>query len=499
MMAWEQLVKQCILGTGQQSGGLPVTDDPQLTASLDGLVELSPEQQLLAATSIISSYRQSGLSPWQTVDAKHPQSAREALPYCSVNVDNILRNFLLEKDLKLITQAFTLIVQAGQIIKPALLPDMLTLAALNKSIRPTLLQCMGERGKWLSVQNPDWRRLQYVETTNWQDARGEQRQLMLHQARAENPAQVRLVLESIWSTEPAKERLLLIEGLQTNLGPDDLRFLRNGEKDRSMPVREEAALYRLQLGDEQLEQSLLAGLEQLIDGSTVSLPGEFAPHWAKFGISEKPGQYANGKKLGQKAGWLYQCLKLISPTGLAKQANCSIAALVDSITASDNAIMMGALDKSAKCCGDENYLQERFKRLNEREQLHWLWEHGKGYPLATVEPLILKTIDYYRTVTREKWWQLLELAADFATRLGDELPPELSQSLIEVCLKQMGEQTKQYWAVRDGVDGLGYYLHPSVFETIRQQIEAQPEQQINFDTLLTRYQQRVDLHKEFNS
>lgn len=513
MTEWDQLVKNSILGTGQYTAGLPTVTDPALQASLDACGDRSPEQQLLAAMSIITTYRQAGSSLWQTLALDNATDTTDitnianittaAQPenqaYCTDAVRAILRKMMADNDIQLIQEALTVLVKAKQIVTLDLLPDLMTLAKDHIDIRALVSQTMGQRGSWLCRQNTDWGKVLIPsDNTDWQIEQGVKRQLILQQARAQDATAARQALEVLWASESARERLLLLEGLQTRLADDDLPFLRQCEKDRSHGVRQLAARFRLLLGDNPLQHTLLTELGKIIrvNGQQlqVILPDGFDNNWQNIGLQEQKS-YSAGK-LGQKTGWVFQFLLLVNPQVLAQQLGCSMPTLVQALQDSDYAVWLVALDQTSALLTDIDYFSARYALLPTAQKIEWLSTHIEAYPFAVIEPILFEWLKPCVQIVRTRWYDVLALVIQAAQKVT-VLPPDLSELAVNACNYQLSLHDKHRGSVYYAIDRLGYVLHLDVYHNITQFINAG----INTDRFLILsliYQQRFDLHKEFN-
>ena len=103
---------------------------------------------------------------------------------------------------------------------------------------------LGERGRWLAAQNPEW---SWVTGTSgegdnvWETGDRAARLAYLRKVRETQPGRARELLISTWKVEPAEDRAAFIAVLETGLSQDDEAFLEAALDDKRKEVRRKAA------------------------------------------------------------------------------------------------------------------------------------------------------------------------------------------------------------------------------------------------------------------
>lgn len=138
-----------------------------------------------------------------------------------------------------------------------------------------LVAMLGERGRWLARQHPDWSAVlddagadddgeaADVDVDTWPTADTATREAMLHRLRTLAPTAGRELVASTWSDDKAADRERNLRGLATNLGADDEPFLAAALADRSKKVRAAAVELLLDLPDSAWSQRLVGHLDGL--------------------------------------------------------------------------------------------------------------------------------------------------------------------------------------------------------------------------------------------
>ena len=231
---------------------------------------------------------------------------------------------------------------AGLRAPPALLPALLHAGRQSVALRTHLLPVLGERGRWLAQQNPDWvyacgAQEQADTQTHWAHGSLEQRCAVLRTERTSAPTAARERLQADWESLAAKDRAALIATLQVGLCADDEAFLTLQLKDRAIDVRRTAAdllaalpssaysqrmVVRMQalVLSEQAEPGLVGRLlGRVLSGAeprwTVQAPNQAETDWKADQLEPERPKY---EPLGERAWWLFQ---LTSRTPLAWWTN----------------------------------------------------------------------------------------------------------------------------------------------------------------------------------
>ncbi|MGP1682740.1 MAG: DUF5691 domain-containing protein, partial [Giesbergeria sp.] len=227
---------------------------------------------------------------------------------------------------------------AGLRAPPALLPALLHVGRQCVALRLHLLPVLGERGRWLAQQNPEWAYAHGVQEqadnqTHWAHGSLEQRCAVLRTERVSTPTAARERLQTDWGSLAAKDRAALIAALQVGLCADDEAFLTVQLKDRAQDVRRTAADLLAALPGSAYSQRMVARMQPLVQSEqaerglvgrllgralsapeprwTVQAPSAVEADWKADQLEPERPTY---ESLGERAWWLFQ---LASRTPLA--------------------------------------------------------------------------------------------------------------------------------------------------------------------------------------
>jgi hypothetical protein len=359
-----------LAGTAHHPGVTPVTGtdlDPAIAAT----AAEAPERAILLAAGISAVSRLAGRL---AVPAEPPRAASgtESAPVLTAEAATLIATLMagecpadlgslipvdtvpsgeplpLEIDQgtirSLLPEAFSLIAQAGRRLSPVVLPIALDLK--GQEIRAVLPSVLGERGRWLAAQNPDWAWVRDQEAAAasrslpadaerlWQEGVLAERAAVLERLREVDPDQGRLWLTQTWKSEKADTRLVLMRALTVGISLADEPFLEAALDDRSERVRALAADLLVRLPDSALAMRMRTramdclAMRKKLFGARVALeinpPERLSEDWQRDGILVKPP----GTIHGPRAWWLLQLVSRVPPALWKQQVGAAPAAVI---------------------------------------------------------------------------------------------------------------------------------------------------------------------------
>lgn len=507
MNAWTDLVQQGILGTHRQALQLP---------ALDGVADLwsqvatgDQETQFLQAAALLAQYRAAGSQPLPLPpDAPHcpPESGRLA-PAAPAT---LLRQFVADGDLKLLTEWLRSAAPLGMVAPYDLLPALLELAAKQRPLAEALAPCLGERGRWLMRLNPAWpiAAAEIVEETDWQVGSSEARQQFLQRYRQRAPDAARALLESTWAQETAKERTVFLSVLRSGLSRADEPFLEQCMRDRSQTVRTEAARLLAGLAGSQHQQRLLTELTAYVNVERkwlrrtlqVKLPTRYDPAWAQWGVREESPL---GVRVGQKAGWLVQLLALLPPSTLVAHLGMDAVELLEFVRASDFAEALSmALLEGAELHQDHAFLLaelhhlQRLLTLEQTSPTEWQERFVRYAPLLppSVRDQVLQR--YLTTQAATAFTDWTSLAS--VIRTFEQLSPPVTTNLLTVQWPALLQRTTHDYGIGRVLLDAAYLLAPTGYPTaVKLFTRPFAERPDYIDQFLRIYQVRQQMEKAF--
>lgn len=356
MTTLQTLGVQALLGTDKRPPAFPPDDSDigRLLHALPGGGDNADALRLLRAAGVQAVCGDAGYTPPRTerlVPAPCPEETRQAVHKADVAV--ILLRLFAEGAERPCREALRLMRKADMILPPALLPQALALGRRVPALREAIAAVMGERGRWLSAQNPAWNLFATdaggeLDPESWDHGSATQRRAYMNALRRKDPAKARALFEETRETSDAKERAALAECLRENLSLEDEPFLESLlAKDRSKEVRQLAAAllsllpestYARRMGGrlavcvippEPRKEGLLGRVAAALSGPALpelNPPPAFDPEWKKDMVEEKKPPY---EKLGQRGWWLYQLAKGTPLSWWEAHTGLTPAALLD--------------------------------------------------------------------------------------------------------------------------------------------------------------------------
>jgi len=360
MTAWHSLVQAVLVGSDKPwslpagtGSGADAVD--RLLRDTYGLAAPDAPGQLLRVAGALALCRQAG---WQAptatlappalapVETRHPAGA---------DWSSLLADVLEHGPQRLQLQLLQAMARAGLHAPPRLIPALLRLGRSTALARPDLLPVLGERGRWLAAQNPEWAWACGVgesadSTTHWEHGSLEQRLAVLRAERVLAPDAARARLEADWSGLAAKDRAALQGVLVTGLSAGDEPFLTVQLKDRSSEVRSGAAdllaalpgsAYAARMAARLAPLCQLAvaraGLLQRIAGLAAPAVSFEAPLQkdADWKADQIDGDLPKYESLGERGWWLYQLARRGSLAWWTGHSGLDAAALVKLAASSD--------------------------------------------------------------------------------------------------------------------------------------------------------------------
>ncbi len=315
------LLEVALVGTQRQSLSLPHMTGP--IGQLLGEVSASaaqPPRQLLQMAGVLAVCARAGYQPGGTAPAWPAAPADSAASSKGHLADAVLRPILLDGPQRLQIQALTRLSACGLRLPPVLLPTALEMGRRSIALRPALTDALGERGRWLALQNSAWHYAagvgaQATAQEQWDLGTPEQRLKLFAHMRLTDAAAARDKLVAELKELNAAERTALVPLLAINLSAADEPLLDTLLiKDRSKEVRQVAATLLARLPSSRHAQVVATALASLVKMErgilskklVIDAPTAADPAWKDHAIDATRPQH---DALGERAWWLYQLVR----------------------------------------------------------------------------------------------------------------------------------------------------------------------------------------------
>lgn len=274
---WNELVNVALLGSDRRA--VPFHELPEeIRQSAENQLSISPEKTLLRVAALSANYLRAGTEPAALALPDLPPCPPETQPYASGSGVKLLRDMLNDPlpGTGLLALLLEKLRTKSVVIPPGLLIPLLTTAATAKTtaVVEPIAELIGERGRWLAAQNPDWAIVLPADLDAlWENGTKDEREAVLSHLRQTDPNRARQLLETVWEQEPVLQQKIWLNKLVTGLGPDDEPFLTRlftdyqaitKRKPTQQALFQDAATYLLSLPNSALYQTIREKLRQYV-------------------------------------------------------------------------------------------------------------------------------------------------------------------------------------------------------------------------------------------
>ena len=335
---WTALQQSALVGAERLAvPAILTTPDVSTPASVQA-VQMALQQpaasiaaQVLRASAAAAVLERTGWVPGSQIQLTTPLTA-PALPAPEsrrapddAQLESLVEAIITEGPQDQLAPTFAELNNAGLRLPHGLLVSALNQGRQSTELREWLLPVLGERGRWLATQNPQWAYAAGVqETANaeqiWQEGSVAQRVSLLEAEREADPAKARARLEASLKELNAKERAPMVAALHAGLSMDDEPLLEKLLADRSKEVRENAAQLLTRLPSSAHSLRITAWLQTMLSRDDkgewqIEPPTEGNKDWERDGIALQLPAYVKG----ERAWWLQQLVAL-APIDFWRQA-----------------------------------------------------------------------------------------------------------------------------------------------------------------------------------
>lgn len=334
---WTALQQSALVGADRLAvPAILTTADASTPASVQA-VQMALQQpaassaaQVLRASAVAAVLERTGWVPGSQTQLKAPLTA-PAMPAPEsrkapddAKLESLIEAIITEGPQDMLAPSFAFLDQAGQRLPHGLLVSALNQGRQSTELREWLLPVLGERGRWLATQNPQWAYAAGVQETAdpeqiWQEGSVAQRVSLLETERTSDPAKARARLEASLKELNAKERAPMVAALHAGLSMDDEPLLEKLLADRSKEVRENAAQLLTRLPTSAHSLRITAWLQSMLSQDTkgdwqIEPPTEGNKDWERDGIALQLPAYVKGER-----SWWLQQLVMLAPIDFWRQ------------------------------------------------------------------------------------------------------------------------------------------------------------------------------------
>lgn len=359
-MLWQELVKIALMGTERAQ----LSDEVKEALAPKGVLPGNDEARMvLEGAAYFAMMHKSGAEPPLWAGSIPPPAPAE-LPEnsCSPEAVQCLHR-ILDDTYPLALDEFIHLLKVNDKHLPSeLLPDLLDQSRQSPELWEKLRGCLGDKGRWLLQQNPDWQfLLPQPDPSLWDTGNRDQRKALLKNLRLRQPAEARALLESTWSTEEVNSRIAFLKILDTGLSEADEAFLEICLDDRRKEVRQLAVSLLIKIPGSALVdrqyQRTIALFQEKKKGKKIkleiNLPEDLTKEMIRDGIDPRNQWYQGGVK----ASRLGQMVAAIAPARWEKHFKRSPEEVLDIFLHSNwDQLLFTATSMATALHRDENWM-----------------------------------------------------------------------------------------------------------------------------------------------
>jgi hypothetical protein len=471
-----------------------------LLARLDGPER---EQVLLRAAAAVSLYQRAGQLPEARGEPLPPPCERDEQPRCSPHAGQRLALMLQGQYQEVLPEWLAAVARAGQRVPENLLPDLLDLGRAQSDLRDAIGPVLGQRGRWLAAQNPDW---DYGATgdgddeTLWQTGRRAARRALLQRLRGQDPARARELLAATWAEETPEDRAAFLSTLQTGLSRADEPFLEEALDDRRKEVRRTAADLLARLPESGLSQRMLERVRPLLTLTAgrkprveVALPEACDKAMIRDGIEPKPPS-----RQGEKAWWLQQMLGAIPPATWSQASGQKPAEWIQAAGRGEwRALLLQGWADAAQRHGDADWIEALLTELLKQREAVDLPALFRALPPSRQEAFVLTVLRSNPSLQPD------QPAHGFLPSCQHPWSEELSRAVLQSLVRHAAKKDfKNPWVWPSFLKDLACYLSPALVSEavshLSEAARAEAPWSGAIEEFLARLQFRYDMLKEIN-
>ncbi|SFG64903.1 hypothetical protein SAMN05518865_11595 [Duganella sp. CF458] len=308
-------------------------------------LQLEAGQSLWQALAAQDLWQRAGYQPAAGLAASAAAAPEAAA--CPRAAEDILLLLMRGMHADLLPTWLTLAHAKGVSVPHACLVPLLEQGMGRPGLRDTLLPVLGERGRWLVAQNPEWG-AKYVAGTDdavaveraWNTGAPAQRAAALRAMRAADAAAALTSLQAGWAQEPADLRAALLPCLETGLSLADEPFLESALDDKRKEVRGIARELLAVMAGSQLGARCAARMEALF---TLQPQGEghlpvlelVLPEACDKSMKRDGVGVENPYRMGEKQSWIFNMMQCVPPSHWAARWSVSPAGVLQVMQANE--------------------------------------------------------------------------------------------------------------------------------------------------------------------
>jgi hypothetical protein len=320
---------------------------------------------LQSATSFV--YNAAGAIPGKATFTIPDCAQDDQIPVCPEKAVHVLAKIFDEEFRELLEEYLQVLLGNNYRLPPHYLPAVFEQGS-TPALRKLIAASCGNRGLWLASQNPQWSWVgnTVIRTPDWETGTLAERLDYLKQECRVDPQNAVALVTGVWNEESAETRVALLECFRNENVTCCEPLLETALVDKRKEVRRAAMDSLCRIQESSFTKKLIAqirkyvsftpqkknALQKLFSGKKnrfeIQLPDSLDKDMERYGISQKLRQGECDFTGGEKAGWLFQMLELISPSVWFDTWSISAEELIDASQESEwNELLLESLTRAS--------------------------------------------------------------------------------------------------------------------------------------------------------
>ncbi len=364
-------------------------------------------------------------------------------------------------------------------LPPERLPELLDQCREQPELWPSLRSAIGQRGRWLMTQNPDWRSLEPpADPAAWPALSATETARALQQFRYRDPDGALTWLREAWPGRSWREKLPLLEALAAGASSQDEAFLEEALDDRRKEVRMAAAALLAVRPDTELVRRAEAWARQMIrpgsgKGLQVELPADPSPSMIRDGIPDLAR--TSGRSLRRNR--LMEIVRRVPPESWEDHLNTDAAGCIEAFATSEYADdLLEAITEATYHFQATAWMLPLFRSWHKRiDRSAWKGIAAQRL-MRDFPPEVFEAICAEATARNE---HLVAEEAPFTQLLllnAHDWPDSLTFKLVRGFQQWLGDVQQFYWSTwhyKQLWKVAAYRADPALFDTLQ---EGWPQQ-----------------------
>ncbi len=473
-MLWDELVKVALIGTDRSK----LSEGSRKAFSGMGIdISKAPEHIVLESAVFLSLLKKSTTASKTWTKPLPEKAPKETGKQCSKKSRTHLRLILKGNYPDLLPEFVSHLVRNNKLLPLDLIPSLLNQAIANEELWETLHPAIGQRGKWLIRQNPEWEVLLFKPDERiWETGNRSQRLHLLKALREQQSGKAVELIQSTWKEDDLQSRVQFVKMLKFKASVADEAFLEECLDNRRKEIRKAAAKVLSTIPESRLCQRVFEQLKTLISLKqkskkgklNIKLPEELTDQMIRDGIDPSSRWF----KGGVKASRLGQMIAVVPPSFWESYFKKTVSETLQLFVKSEwSELILQAITEAT--------IRHKNSQWTEEILLFWLDNFQKNHwqyfnPLQLFDVVNEAVFNKVALINIQKKNSLLDEESPLTLLLRSVVLPwqdTLSKTFIQAMQAWIAGETSHYWSgwhLRPVLKKAALHTNPKLFQQLSQ-------------------------------